>query len=346
MPRTADEIERAGDHKRIGVGDSECLRCRGSRCGPPPGDAAPDPGQALGREGAGIVDLVKMNRGSSRASARRTAVTRFPRIAPKTIVGLRNPRSASDVANASAPAGCAPRRGGPGRRRLAIRPGARRPGHRAVARPRRIATSSSSIPQRSTSASMVARATAHSAPGGGRAARSGAAANGGRAARRRRRCRSSRSSGVGRGRHAWLGPARRGPTPSAAHRSRSVAGRGRSRPSPRCRGSLDDRCLLAADRRQGGAEKALVIALDVVDRRDPRSRTFVASRRPPIPTSTIARSSPRRASSTMAAAVRASNSVGGPTSAATRSIAGRTRSTAAAKSARRAARRPVAIRSR
>ena len=81
-------------------------------------------------------------------------------------------------------------------------------------------------------------------------------------------------------------------------------------------------------------EVRLVVALDVRDRRhaevehvrgvEPaahaRPRRWRGPRR-------------RRASSMMAAAVSASNSVGGPTSAATRSMAGRTRSTAAANSA-------------
>ena len=58
---------------------------------------------------------------------------------------------------------------------------------------------------------------------------------------------------------------------------------------------------------------------------------LVASHRPPSPTSTTTRSTDERDSSSIAAAVSASNSVGGPTAAATRSIAGRTSEMAVAK---------------
>src|SRR5207248_1911812 len=63
----------------------------------------------------------------------------------------------------------------------------------------------------------------------------------------------------------------------------------------------------------------------------PRSRTLVASSRPPSPTSTTTRSTDERDSSSIAAAVSASNSVGAPTAAATRSIVGRTSEMAVAK---------------
>ena len=78
----------------------------------------------------------------------------------------------------------------------------------------------------------------------------------------------------------------------------------------------------------------------------PPSHAFVASRRPPRPTSTRARSTPSRANHRKAMAVRNSNSLISPSRRATRSATGITSSTRAAKVAGSTRRSPTARRSR
>ena len=123
-----------------------------------------------------------------------------------------------------------------------------------------------------------------SPPGAGRAARRGSR----RARRARRRSRRGPSRAPAAGTTSVSGdaePAR----PPPDHRQR-VAGRAGHRPVA----ALDDRRLLAGDARIVGPSRSMWSRSTLVITATPPSQAWVASSRPPSPTSTTARSTPAR----------------------------------------------------
>ena len=114
-------------------------------------------------------------------------------------------------------------------------------------------------------------------------------------------------------RYGWRGPARSSGTPRAVQRSRTGRSPWPVAPVTATLPALMIGAFSPPMAASVGPRIASWSCWTFVTAATPRSRTFVASSRPPSPTSTMARSTRRRASSAMAAAVSASNSVGGPT---------------------------------